>query len=407
VTHEHQKIRDFHQRILELNGGAWFDFEPHLVAFYCAILRPGSIALDGGANVGLHTLPMAQAVLPDGLVVAIEPVPEMRQQLQTRLHEYQLPENLTRLVSYGLSSTAGEADFYQVLDPDQHPLSGLRNRFFLKHDQVKQIRVELTTLDAVCQDLNRLDFVKLDLEGAEMDALRGGRQTLESFRPVVAIEQDQYSPQYFNYTWEQLFDYFASLRYEIYDLFGLHYTEPAMFDQCAVWDFVGLPAEYPHKQGLFEAVRRSMRNSGVRLDPANPADQPSAGVSPNLRCSELQSACVLDCLGSVGSPGAQESIHVAGDSELRFSGWAVDEHHNSAAIGVDVVIDEVPYAAIYGGYRMDVANHFKNLDCQNSGFLLLLAPGTLTQGEHTVSLRAISHDRQSYYQGPTIKFTVD
>jgi FkbM family methyltransferase len=407
LTSEHLKIRDFHLRLKERNGGTWFDFEPFLATFYCAILRPGAVALDGGANLGLHTLPMAQAVQPDGLVIAIEPVPEMLQNLGTRLRAYHLPETLTRLLPYGLSSAAGEADFYQVLHPMQHGLSGLRNRYLLENQQVKTIRVELSTLDAVCRDLTRLDFIKLDLEGAEMDALRGGRRTLERLRPVVAIEQDQFSPQYFGYTWDNLFDYFASLRYEIYDLFGLHYTEAAMFHQCAVWDFVGLPAEYPDKHVLFETVRRSMETSGVRFDSTAPLAAPPAGVTPGLRRSDLASASVLDYIGSVSNPWAQESVHVPGDAPIQFLGWAVDEPHHSVAGGVDVVIDDVPYAAAYGGYRGDVADHFKNLDCQNSGFLLLLPPGALAKGPHVVKLRTISYDRKSYYQGATLQFTID
>jgi FkbM family methyltransferase len=250
---------------LELNGGVWFNFEPHLAALYCAILRPGAITVDGGANIGIHALQMAAAVSPGGLVIAIEPVPELVQRLDQRRREHGMPEGLIRLVQYGLSSAPGEADFYQVLHPVEHEFSGLRNRHFIKDHQVQKIRVSLTTLDAVCADLPRLDFVKLDLEGAEMDALRGGRRTLERFRPIVSLEQDQYSPQYFGYTWENLLEYFASLRYEVYDLFGLRYTEAAMLDLCAVWDFIGVPAECADVSSLFDAVRRSMAAAGVKL----------------------------------------------------------------------------------------------------------------------------------------------
>ena len=396
--------RDFHLHLLELNGGTWFDFEPHLSAFYCAILQPGSIAVDGGANIGLHTLPMAQAVQPDGLIIAIEPVPEMLHQLRTRLHEFRIPEHLVRLVPLGLSSAPGAADFYQVLDPTQHGMSGLRNRSHFASCQVKQIRVELITLDAVCQDLDRLDFLKLDLEGAELDALRGGRATLERFRPVVALEQDQYSPQYFHYTWDDLIQYFASLRYELYDLFGLHYSRAEMFDQCPIWDFVGLPEEYPNRQGLFATARRSMENAGVKFDGAAPAkDNPRAGaLSAQLRRRDQPTACVVDYLNAVSNPVAQVSIDVPANSAIRFSGWAVDEPNHSAAGGVDIVIDGVPYGAVYGWYRSDVADHFKNMSYLHSGFVLVLEPGTLAKGRHTVSLRTISHDKNSYYEGPAL-----
>lgn len=396
---------DFHHRLLELNGGAWFDFEPHLAAFYCAVLQPGSIAVDGGANIGLHTLLMARAVLPNGLVIAIEPVPDTLNLLDARLRRHSIPDNSVRLLHCGLSSTAGDADFYQVLDPIQHELSGLRNRHILESHRVKTIRVELTTLDAVCRDLERLDFIKLDLEGAELDALRGGRLTLDRLRPVVAIEQDQQSPQYFGYTWDNLLEYFTSVRYEIYDLFGLRYTEAAMFDQCIVWDFIGLPAEHPGKERLFCAARRSMEHSGVRFDSAVSAGNPPAGAIQEIECGN--SASFLDYLGPVIYPWGRESVHVSGDQQIQFLGWAVDESNQSVAGGVDVLIDEVPYAATYGIHRTDVADHFKNIACQNSGFLLLLAPGKLSKGQHSVSLRTISYDKKFYCQGPKLQFTID
>ena len=405
VVSDDLRLREFHHRLLELNGGTWFNFEPHLAAFYRAILHPGSIAVDGGANAGMHTFQMAQAILPNGMVLAIEPLPEMVAQLETRVRRYHTPENLIRLAPCGLFSTAGEADFYQVLDPIQHEMSGLRHRELAGQHEVKQIKVELTTLDTICKDLGRLDFIKLDLEGAEMDALRGGRTTLERFRPVVALEQDQHSPRYFGYTWDHLLDYFASLDYELYDLFGLRYTEAAMFEQCAVWDFVALPAEYPNRQALFAAVRRSMQATGVRFDSADGLLS-SPGSSHNLTPSNLAAVCAIDYLGSVHDPLARESVRVSDAIGIQFLGWAIDAPNRCAAGGVDIVIDEVPYAAVYGRYRADVADHFESMACQNSGFLLRLPPGTLAEGQHEMTLRAISCDQRSYYPGPAVRFTV-
>jgi FkbM family methyltransferase len=405
VVDETSNLRDFHARVLELNGGVWFSFEPHLAALYGAVLQPGSIAVDGGANIGLHTLRMAQAVLPGGLVIAVEPVPESLAQLDARRLENNIPEDLIRRLLCGLSKTAGEADFYQVIDPRQHELSGLHDRHCLQNKQVKKIRVELTTLDTICKNLDRLDFLKLDLEGAELDALRGGALTMRRFRPVVTLEQDQLSRQYFGYTWDELLGYFASLNYELYDLFGLHYTEPSMLELCAVWDFVGLPAEYPGKDALFHAVRSSMELSGAKF-PHSSLTRLMPGISPNLELSVLTPACALDYIGSVPDPWAAESVYVSGDQEIRFLGWAIDEVNKTTAGGVDLMIDQTLYSAYYGGERMDVAEHFANMAYQATGYLLVLTPGTLPKGPHVVSMRVISRDKASYYQGPTVEFTV-
>jgi FkbM family methyltransferase len=260
------QVRELHAQILRLNGGNWFGFEPHVAALYRRILRAGAVALDGGANLGKHTVQMAAAVAPGGLVIALEPVPKLRAELERRLAVQKgSHKRSVRVLPLGLSDHLGESKFFQVTNEAQHELSGLVNRHWLRDYPVKEILVSLTTIDAVCANLERLDFIKLDIEGAEMDALRGGRKTVARFRSVIAFEQDQFSPQYFNYTWQDLVDYFDSLEYEVYDLFGCPYPDASMLSSCAVWDFVALPKEFRGKLEIFQALRRSMIDAGVRF----------------------------------------------------------------------------------------------------------------------------------------------
>lgn len=257
--------REFHKRVLEKNGGTWFSFETHVAALYRFVLRPGGVAFDGGANVGQHTLQMLAAVSPGGRVIAAEPVPELRAQLEAFLRQHNVPLDAVTIVSAGLSDQPGESEFYQVTNQAQHELSGLKNRHWIAPYPVKKINVELTTIDAICVDLPRFDFLKLDIEGAEMNALRGGRRTIEKLRPVISFEQDQFSPQYFGYSWQDLVGYFDSLQYEIYDLFGIRYTDPDMFHQCAVWDFVAVPVAAHATSAMFSVIRHSMEQAGVQF----------------------------------------------------------------------------------------------------------------------------------------------
>jgi FkbM family methyltransferase len=269
------EAREFHRRVLQLNGGTWFSFETHLAALYRAVLRPGAIALDGGANIGQHTLQMISAVSPGGLVIAAEPVPELRAKLEAALRKNHVRPDSIKIVSAALSDQLGESEFYQVTNEEQHELSGLKNRHWIKPYPVKRIHVELTTIDSICAGLHRLDFLKLDVEGAEMNALRGGQRTVEKFRPIVSFEQDQFSPQYFGYTWQDLLDYFTSLQYEIYDLFGVLYDDRCMFHECAVWDFLALPAQTKAKSAVFKVLRDSMLQAGVQFKAA--PDSPIPG----------------------------------------------------------------------------------------------------------------------------------
>jgi hypothetical protein len=148
---------------------------------------------------------------------------------------------------------------------------------------------------------------------------------------------------------------------------------------------------------LFAAVHRSMELGGVKFDSATP----EAAATPRTEAFSF-----LDYIGPVCDPRSQQPVHVPGDRELRFAGWAVDSEKLCAAEGVDVVIDEVVHATTYGSYRRDIATHFGKEECLNSGFTLVLAPGTLSKGEHVVSLRVKSR-YGTYSQSPGMKFTVD
>jgi hypothetical protein len=130
-------------------------------------------------------------------------------------------------------------------------------------------------------------------------------------------------------------------------------------------------------------------------------------MSQGLAHSDLVPLCFLDNIGAVPNPAADKSIHVPGEKAIAFTGWAVDEPNKGAAAGVDVVIDQVPYSARYGTERADVSQHYKIPAYRNSGFQMTMAPGQLPKGPHTVSLRVISRDKQTYYQSPTWPFAVD
>ena len=121
------------------------------------------------------------------------------------------------------------------------------------------------------------------------------------------------------------------------------------------------------------------------------------------------------------SDGTQLKTWVTRDTKERFAAVArhqglsdsallkrlVDLMLQTAAGGVDLVINETAYRAFYGWQRLDVAVHFKHLPYQASGYVLDLPPGTLPKGKCLVSLRVLSHDGTSYYQGPTIELMVD
>ncbi len=131
------------------------------------------------------------------------------------------------------------------------------------------------------------------------------------------------------------------------------------------------------------------------------------GESQNLPRNTTAARCFLDNIGSVLYPDTQKSIQVSGVNGVAFGGWGIDEPNKSVAAGIDVVVDQVPYTAKYGIERPDVAGFFKNPAYLHCGFQYMMPAGKLPKGSHTVSLRVISKDKKTYYQGQAFVFTVN
>ncbi len=254
----------FYENLLQQAGGRWFDFEGLIRDVYVALLRPGDVVVDAGANRGDHTFQMAQAIAPDGRVIAIEAVPELAEHLlRTLRSSYPHLAGVVDVRGIGLSDRHRTAPFYYA--PEQSGLSGLRNREVLAQYHVQEIEVRLAPLDFICRDLpGRLRYAKIDVEGAEFEALRGGVQTLRRHRPAVVFEHDRDSPRHFGYGVEDLLALFHGLAYRIYDLFGNSYDRPEPWADTLVWNFVALPDERD-TEVVFGTVRRTLASLGFRL----------------------------------------------------------------------------------------------------------------------------------------------
>jgi len=143
----------------------------------------------------------------------------------------------------------------------------------------------------------------------------------------------------------------------------------------------------------------------VQKAPPPPALVP--GTSQNLTKNAKPAMVRVDRFGSVNNPAPQKSFQIAGDGAVLIMGWAVDETAKKLAGGIDVVIDQAVYSAKTGISRTDVADYYKRPDYTLSGYELTLPPGQLTKGEHTASIRVISNDKTSYFQGDVLKFAVN
>lgn len=153
-------------------------YEP-LLQHGAHLVHPGDVVFDLGANQGVYTCAFASAVGGRGRVVALEPIPHQaaRVRANVALNGF---ENCT-VVEKAISDRAGAASLHMGFGDTAASLID---------DGQSSIEVKTTTVDLLVDELGlqRVDFIKLDVEGAEMMALRGAERTLRRFGPGLAVE---------------------------------------------------------------------------------------------------------------------------------------------------------------------------------------------------------------------------
>jgi FkbM family methyltransferase len=190
-------------------------FEPNEFAFLDRVLRPGMTFVDVGANEGLYTLFAARRVGHAGRVVAIEPSSRERALLEANLARNRLG-NVT-VVPRALADAPGSAEL--KIAPKRHGGHNTLGRFIYEGDVVvAREKVPVETLDALAArlDLGRVDVVKIDVEGAELKLLSGGRGLLSRQRPVLLIEANEAALRQQGASAAAVVDLLRSLDYRIH-----------------------------------------------------------------------------------------------------------------------------------------------------------------------------------------------
>jgi FkbM family methyltransferase len=158
--------------------------EPNETSVVRRIVQPDWTVLDVGAHIGYYTLLMARLLdRCRGRVYAFEPNPETFAILKEHVEMNELT-HVTAL-NLALGASVGYAELY--LGPSHH--SGPASMFPPACAE-KRVAAEVSTLEEFVADskLNRLDFIKMDVNGAEPDVLRGGREALAFYRPRMLME---------------------------------------------------------------------------------------------------------------------------------------------------------------------------------------------------------------------------
>lgn len=176
-----------------------------------ALLRPGDVFVDGGANIGLFSLRAATIVGPTGRIVACEPSPGTMELLRANVTRNGF--SMTELHEVALSDAVGTTQFTVFEDG-----SGLAS-FAPQSIDGRVVDVEVTTLDELTATFgNRVAVVKLDIEGAEVKALRGASGLIQRAAPLFVIEVE---PGHLARQGSSIDDLAAALRPRDYEAYAI------------------------------------------------------------------------------------------------------------------------------------------------------------------------------------------
>jgi FkbM family methyltransferase len=171
------------------------------------LVREGDVVVDAGAERGMFTARLAQLVGPKGAVHAFEPNPDSLAYLQA----IAAAEPNVRVHGVALSDRTGEARLYVPVVGGE-PVAAVGSLAPPEQATCAEVAIETTRLDdALEQDAARVSFVKCDVEGHELAALRGAARTLAESRPLLLVEIER---RHSGERMDETFAYLSGLGYE-------------------------------------------------------------------------------------------------------------------------------------------------------------------------------------------------
>ncbi len=162
------------------------EYGPAEAALFAQIVKPGMWVVEAGANIGAHTVHLSRMAGDTGRVIAFEP---QRLSFQTLCANVALSSR-TNVYAYqmGLGAGDGEAGETRV-DPASDINFGAIELENVDAGTPVLERIPIRTLDSF--SLRACHFIKIDVEGMELAALQGARETIQRHRPILFLENDR------------------------------------------------------------------------------------------------------------------------------------------------------------------------------------------------------------------------
>lgn len=233
--------------LLMYTGAGPDGLEPGTRRILQMISPAGGTAVDVGASVGLHTLALARAVSPSGKLYAFEAEPRLEPVLRRTLHANGLHQVDLKILAVGAEH--GEATFHVARTIGHSSLYALGSAEAVR----EEVKVQLRPLDELIPEGTKVDVIKIDVEGAELDVIKGAEKTLTS-SPDCAIVAEL-GPSHLTRVgisltdWLGAFERFGLRAYSIEEPFGdVRVGDPAwLAEQHSVNMVFCRPGSFAHK----------------------------------------------------------------------------------------------------------------------------------------------------------------
>lgn len=224
------------------------EYDRGVIQRLASVLRPGSTVLDVGANVGFYTIALGRKLKQlsnHTKLWAFEPVKSNFDRLVDLVSLNEL-SNVVQPINVALGNQNGDIQLH-LADHQNQATTG--NAVWLKGGMVSTIvptcSAQIMTLDAFVQNhqIANCDLIKVDIEGAELEFLRGGANFINKSRPIIYSEFNQHWAHEFGYSFTDLAAYISSWEYKLYQQVGRcsfrHINQPL----TGITNFLMVPQE--------------------------------------------------------------------------------------------------------------------------------------------------------------------
>ena len=167
----------------------------------------GAIKNDSNCiDIGCHKGEILDIMLknsPDGIHYGFEPLPYLYNELKNKY------KDKATILPYALSDKSGQSTFQYVKNAPAY--SGIKKRRYdIDNPEIEEIEVEIKKLDETIPIDLKIDFIKIDVEGAEYGVLKGGEKLLKKHKPVIVFEFGLGASDYYETTPNDIFNFLTS-----------------------------------------------------------------------------------------------------------------------------------------------------------------------------------------------------